>query len=123
MSYELHIPEKKQRNNKGQFVKGHTPHSSGLKWADYMDGRTARKVLRLLKENSKNNIPPNTSRKVVAIKNGKLCGVFKSATLAAKIVGVDNSVISHVCAGRRKTAKGYQWFFEDSEEWLELINK
>ena len=73
MSFELHIPQQKQRNNKGQFVKGHSSYSAGLKWEDYIDGRTARKLRRVLRENSKNNTPPDTSRKVVAIKDGKLC--------------------------------------------------
>ena len=43
---ELYIPiERPERNLvNGRFLKGHTPHNKGKKWADYMDMRKAKRI-------------------------------------------------------------------------------
>lgn len=124
MSHELHIPHKYPDRNplNGRFNKGHIPHNTGKKWKDYMDKKTIRKLKKQLRENAKYLVPPDTSRKVVGIKDGKLYGIFKSATLAANHLGVNLSNIVHCCAGRQKTCRGYQWFYEEDDKWLNLIN-
>lgn len=41
---ELYIPPERPERNlvNGRFLKGHTPHNKGKKWADYMDMRKAK---------------------------------------------------------------------------------
>ena len=48
-SYELTFAQHPQtdRNLKtGRFIKGMTPHNKGKKWADFMDRRKQKKVLK-----------------------------------------------------------------------------
>lgn len=64
-------------------------------------------------------------KSVVLIKDEKLCGVFPSIQMAGKMIGVAPSLISAICRKVRgkHTANGYRCFFEDSNDWYNLIKQ
>ena len=59
----------------------------------------------------KYGIEHNRSKPIKQIKNGNIINVFGSALEAKRKTGIDNSKISLVCTGIRKTAGGYKWEF------------
>ncbi len=46
--------------------------------------------------------------------NGIVVKVFKSITEASKVVGIAGSNISGVCNGKKKTAGGYRWQYNEA---------
>jgi len=122
---ELSLPvivTKKINPRNGQFLKGHKPHNKGKKWSEWMDGRKKRKVLRALEKGHKGNpnLAGSNAIPIVGIKDGKF-KVYPSSVVAGKVLGIQPRNIRHVCAGNRKKAGGYMWFYESSNEWLGLI--
>ena len=67
----------------------------------------------------------SSKESVVLIKDEKLCGVFPSIQTAGKMIGVAPSLISAICRKVRgkHTANGYRCFFEDSNDWYNLIKQ
>ncbi len=106
---ELRIEQARPQRNalNGRFLKGHTAA--------------------MLKNLEKGRIKGNATmagwnaKAVVAIKDNKLVGVFKSASEAAKQIGVFSTNISKVCKKKRKTAGGYRWFYEADNEWTKIV--
>lgn len=122
---ELYIPEERHTRNRvnGRFLKGHIPFNKGKKWSDYMDMRKAKRVKKYLElgRSGNPNIGGCNARKVVAVKNGRLMGVFASAMEVERKTGIRHENISKCCRGERKRAGGFQWFFENDDKWLDLI--
>ena len=123
---ELYIPPKRIYRNptNGRFLKGITPHNKGKKWEEWMDMRKAKRVKRIALSNLKPNMNIGgwNAKKVVAIKDSKLVGVYKSSVDAEKKTGVCARNIRSCCNYKRKTAGGYQWYHESDNAWVELIN-
>lgn len=88
----------------------------------YMDMRKAKRVKKYLElgRSGNPNIGGCNARKVVAIKNGRLMGVFASAMEVERKTGICHENISKCCRGERKRAGGFQWFFENDDKWLDL---
>lgn len=124
---ELYIPiEKPNRNlENGRFLKGNVPHNKGKKWADYMDMRKARRIKRIAVKNlvHKGQCAGWNARPVVAIDNGRLAGVFPSSEEAGRKSGITARNIRHCCDKKRKRAGGYRWFWEDDNEWCNLVTR
>ena len=123
----LYIPPKRIYRNptNGQFLKGITPHNKGKKWEDYMDMRKAKKVKRIAMANLKPNMNIGgwNARKIVAIKDNKLIGVYKSSNDAERKTGICARNIRSCCNYKRKRAGGFRWFFENDNEWCKLIDR
>nr|DAN43073.1 MAG TPA: PROTEIN/DNA Complex catalytic motif, Helix-turn-helix DNA [Caudoviricetes sp.] len=123
---ELYIPiERPERNLvNGRFLKGHTPHNKGKKWADYMDMRKAKRIKRIGVKNLVRNyrISGWNAKPVVAIKDDELVGIYPSASEAGRKAGICGRNIISCCSGKRKHAGGYQWFWENDNTWCNLIN-
>lgn len=84
----------KDRNpHTGHFLKNSIPHNKGKSWIEWMDGRKKRKILKNLQHKGNPNLAGANAKTIVGIKNGKFC-VFG----------------------------GWNWFFENDNEWLKLIN-
>lgn len=81
---ELYIPPERPERNlvNGRFLKGHTPHNKGKKWADYMDMRKAKRIKRIGVKNLVRNyrISGWNAKPVVAIKDDEPCGYFQEET-------------------------------------------
>jgi hypothetical protein len=56
------------------------------------------------------------SKKIIQLdKNGNFIQKFNSLIIAQNITGTDHGNISLVCHGKRKTANGYKWVFDDED--------
>lgn len=125
MSYELYIPRTITVNPiNGQFLKGHVPHNKGKRWEDYMDMRKARRIKKNLEIGQRKGNPSLggwNARAIVAIKDGRLCGVFSSSNDAERKTKICARNIRSVCSGKRKRAGGYEWYYENDNRWIELI--
>nr|DAQ28689.1 MAG TPA: PROTEIN/DNA Complex catalytic motif, Helix-turn-helix DNA [Caudoviricetes sp.] len=123
---ELYIPPERPTRNlvNGRFLKGHTPFNKGKKWSDYIDDRKRRKMLRGLELGRKGNpnIAGSNAKQVVAIKDGQLFAIYSSSNDAGRKTGICSRNIRSCCSGKRKSAGGYQWFWESGDKWLDLIN-
>lgn len=122
---ELHISPKRPTRNfmNGRFLKGHIPFNKGKKWSDYMDMRKAKKIKRIGLKNLVRNceIAGWNAKPVVAIEGKKLIGVYSSASEAGRKTGICGRNIISCCSGKRKHAGGYQWFWENDNGWLKII--
>ena len=105
----------------GRFLKGNTPHNKGKKLSEYMSDDNIQKVMSGLRRTGRPDIWKDNAKQIVAIKDGKLCGVFSHSNDAMRKTGINARNIRSVCNKLRKTAGGYQWFFEESDEWIKLI--
>lgn len=125
---ELYIePIKLSRNPvTGRYLRGATPHNKDKTWDSYTTEDYRIRALENLKKGRggwhKTGAGMN-KKSVVAIKDGKLCGVFPSIQNAGKVIGVSPSLISRICnkTPGQHTAFGYQCFFESDNSWCDLI--
>ena len=126
---ELYIPPERPERNlvNGQFLKGCTPHNKGKRMTYHSKWTKRRSLQGLVKgrgAHHKTGAGMN-KKSVVLIKDEKLCGVFPSIQMAGKMIGVAPSLISAICRKVRgkHTANGYRCFFEDSNDWCNLIKQ
>ena len=124
---ELYIPREKPTRNllNGRFLPGHVPHNKGKKWEEYMDMRKAKRV----KQIGMKNLVPNmllggwNARAVVAIDDdNRLAGIYPSSEEASRKSGIIARNIRLCCDKKRKHAGGYRWFWEDDNEWCDVVN-
>jgi hypothetical protein len=57
------------------------------------------------------------------IKTGEEINRFKSVTEASKILGIDSSGMSKVCNGKKNSAGGFKWKYEESTKTYNNIEK
>lgn len=126
---ELYIPPERPERNlvNGRFLKGCTPHNKGKRMTYHSKWAKRRSLKNLSKgrgAHHKTGAGMN-KKSVVLIKDEKLCGVFPSIQMAGKMIGVAPSLISAICRKVRgkHTANGYRCFFEDSNDWCNLIKQ
>lgn len=121
MSYgELSLPPI-QPIIKGRFRKGNVPHNKGKKWSEWMDGRKRNKVLKGLQRNGRKDIGGWSAKKIVCVKDGKVVGSFAHSNEAQEKTRIESRNIRSVCAGKRKTAGGFQWFYENDNNILNYL--
>lgn len=126
---ELYIPPERFERDfiTGRFLKGCVSHNKGRKMVYHSKRSKARSIKNLSKGRGawhKTGAGMN-KKSVVLIKDEKLCGVFPSIQMAGKMIGVAPSLISAICRKVRgkHTANGYRCFFEDSNDWYNLIKQ
>lgn len=119
---ELYIEPKRPDRNllTGRFLKGNKPHNKGKKWDEFLSKESQEKILNALKRHrGRGGCFPNSP--VVGIaSNGTWCR-YPSIKKASEATGIGHSNISNVCRKRGKTAGGYRWFYEESNEWINLV--
>ena len=125
---ELFIPIERPTRNlvNGRFLKGHTPHNKG-KTLKFHSRWSRRRCLKNLEKgrNTPHKTGGGTNKKsVVAIKDGKLVGVYDSVRTAGEKLNITPSHISDVCLKKKghKTVRGYRMFFESDNDWFSEIN-
>ncbi len=126
---ELYIPIERPARNlvNGRFLKGIAPHNKG-KAMNYHSKKSKRRSLNNLVKGrgAWHKTGAGLNRKsVVAIKDGKLCGVFPSIQDAGNATGANPALISYICnkkPGKHK-ACSFEWFFENDATWCDLILK
>ena len=104
----------------GQYLKGREPHNKGKKWSEYLPKKTQKSILKNLKPNPNYNLAGANARKIVGIKDGKW-RVFESSKDAERKLGIHARNIRTVCYKKRNHAGGWKWFFENDNEWINLI--
>lgn len=126
---ELYIPPERFERDfiTGRFLKGCVSRNKGRKMVYHSKRSKARSIKNLSKGRGawhKTGAGMN-KKSVVLIKDEKLCGVFPSIQMAGKMIGVAPSLISAICRKVRgkHTANGYRCFFEDSNDWYNLIKQ
>lgn len=133
---ELYIPPMRiTRNPKnGRYLKGHIPFSKGKKWNEWMPVDSIEKSLKGLESGRglyKGKIlPPSIARrkKVIAIKDNQIFGVFDSIHDAGGSLHMSYKDISRCCnvnhnrTGLFRRVKSINFFFEgDYELWKTII--
>ena len=119
-------PQRRERNPlTGQYLKGNTPHNKGRKWSEYMPEESKKKVLSILVHVGNPNLPGCNRRAVVAVKGDKFF-VFPSSAEAGRRLSDKNHETygRNVCAcanKKRKHCGGFEWYYEDDEEWMKVI--
>lgn len=142
MSYELYIAQTFEGRNmvNGRFLKGHTPHNKGKKWADFLTKRQQRRCAKGWKNVEKYRCKghPNAGRKkkqVVGIFQDGTWKVFPCLGMAAKCFGGCRENIGRCCrqnenpsvnknTGKLNTDhqyKGVRWYFESDSQWTKKI--
>ena len=125
MTMELTAEGRPARNfQNGTFLKGHIPHNKGKKWAEWMDMRKAKKILRIGMKNLKgrSDIGGWNKKPVVAITLDGRWFYFESAANAECITGLIRRNITRCCQGKCKHCGKFQWFYFNDDKWLKLIN-
>lgn len=121
----------------GRFRKGHIPFNKNIPMQKWMDGRKIKKVMKYLEIGRGMGNPGlagHNSKRVVAINGSKIVS-FASACAAQRIlrqrdIKISAKNINLVCNKKivkngkynytRKHAGGYQWFFADDKQLLDL---
>lgn len=126
---ELYIPPERPTRNfiNGRFLKGVAPHNKGKTMKYHTKWARRRSMKNLTKgRGAWHKTGAGMNRKsVVAIKEGRLCGIFPSIQDAGKVTGANPALISYICnkkPGKHK-ARGFEWFFENDTTWFDLILK
>ena len=112
-NYELYIP--KRRNPiTGQFQKKHVPHNFGKKWEQWMPEKAREKALKNLELGriGRNDIGGWNAKRVIAIKDGKIIGIFANSREAARKLSLISTNIRKCCRGERKRVGGIEFFWE-----------
>ena len=146
-SYELNFAEIPQtgRNLKtGRFLKGMTPHNKGKKWADFMDGRKQKKVMRIALQNLETarrlghcgKAGGRNKKPIIAVlDNGEWLMFPESKTAAAWCGGLREN-ICRCCRENEATTLtkgkkvndnhkylGVRWYFESDDKWTLKIKR
>lgn len=120
--HELYLePERRVRDEKGRFVKFHPNTNKPNKVVSKKTRRNISKGNKKAYKEGRMRPPIYQGKKVVAIKDGKLIGVFKSAQAVATHFNVGRGVISRVCRGERQTFHGFNFFYEEDSKWIDFI--
>ena len=108
----------------GRFLKGHIPHNRGKKWSEWMDGRKAKKVMRIgmLNLKGRSDIGGWNARKVVAVREAEgKWWAFSSATKAAEVTGTISRNIIRCCQKKCKHCGAFRWFYWEDNEWPQIV--
>lgn len=121
--------EEPKKKRKSGFQKGCIPHNKGITWDKYISQEKREKILRILKEQSK--VSPGTFKKglvpdnaipVVAFKDGRKVGSYRSASEAGRALGITPECIRRCLAGKRRSSGGYIFYRRDDREaWLNVL--
>ena len=93
-------------------VRGKTKTCGGYHW-DYLSEKDKKNQFNCYKKIRKHLIdnPPNI-KKVICVETGKIFNSVKDVSIE---IGLDQSLVSKVLNGHRKTAGGFHWKFENAE--------
>ncbi len=125
---ELYIPANRSTRNlvTGRFIKGVPPHNKGKKMQFHSEESQKNSLSNLTKGRGgwhKTGAGMN-KKTVVAIKDRRLVGVYKSVNDAGEKLYTTASHISAVCLKKKghKTVRGYKMYYENDPSWLTEID-
>lgn len=127
------VSKTRQKDAKGRFVKGYTPHNKGKKWDEYFSEETQKKILKNLKHVG--GYKNRNTKKVIAITESGKWMVFPSAREFARCQHVIASGVYRCVrqnstdlypnekrtAGTEYKIHGMRLYYEASKVWLDKI--
>lgn len=146
-SYELNftgIPQTDRNLKTGRFLKGMTPHNKGKKWADFMDGRKQKRVMRIALQNLETarklghcgKAGGRNKRPIIAVLDNGEWLVFPESKSAAAWCGGLRENVCRCCRENERTMLtkggkvndnhrylGARWYFESDDKWTLKIKK
>ena len=146
-SYELtftDIPKTDRNLKTGRFIKGMTPHNKGKKWADFMDVRKQKKVLKQALKNLETarwlghcgKAGGRNKKPIIAVFDNGEWLIFPEGKSAAKWCGGYRCNINRCCRENERTTLtksgkvndnhkylGVRWYFESDDKWTNKIRK
>lgn len=106
----------------GRFLPGHSSFNKGKNWSEWMSKKSQLHAMKGWKNlKGRRDIGGWNAKAVVMIREDGRWFVFPSASEAGRKTGIQEANIRSVCRKKRKRAGGYRWFFEEDNEWLDLI--
>lgn len=119
------IPMTRVVNGHNIFNKGYHHGMKGKTYEEYYGEELAMKMKKTKSEKLKGHkFWGNTdaaSKKVIAIKNGKIIAMYESAVEAARYAGVSYCTIRDYIKGRCKPKNSIKWFYEKDNNWYEEL--
>lgn len=119
------IPMTRVVNGRHVFNKGYHHGMKGKTYEEFYGEELAKQMKKTKSEKLKGHKfwgnADAASKRVVAIKNGEIVGMFGSATKAAKAAGVSYATIRDYIKGRSKPKNGIKWFYEKDNNWYEEL--
>lgn len=114
-------PVRVYRNKKtGRYMKGHPSPVKGKKWDDFLTKEQQERILRNLEAAPKKGCKQagwNKRAVMMITKEGKSV-YFPSAEEAKRVTGINAGNICSCCRGERKHAGGCEWYWYDSNGWI-----
>lgn len=114
-------PVRIYRNKKtGRYMKGHPSPVKGKKWDDFLTKEQQERILENLRKAPKpRHITAGWNKRAVMMitKEGKSV-YFPSAEEAKRVTGINAGNICSCCRGERKHAGGCEWYWYDSNGWI-----
>lgn len=120
------IPVTRVVNGHNVFNKGYHHAIRGKTYEEYYGEEMARKM----KEEKSRKMKGHrfwgnanaACKKVVAIRNGKIIGMFTSAKIAAESAGVNYATMRRYLKKKMTPKNNIQWFYEKDNRWTELLS-
>ena len=104
------------------FLKGHVPFNKGKRWKEWMSKDAQLRAMRGWKNlKGRMDLGGWNAKPVVMIRDDGRWFIFPSILEAGRKTVVQSRNINSVCHKKRKHAGGFRWFFEEDNEWLDLI--
>ena len=118
-----------KRRKAGTFAPGHEPKNKGRKWDEWMSPEAQERVRAQLRKTRHNGNPnwvngckAHNAVEVVAFKDGKKVGIYKSATYAAQQLGLQARNVRSCLTGKRHSCGGYIFYRRDDREaWMTAL--
>lgn len=117
------------KHKAGTFRRGHVPQNKGKQWDEWMAPEAQERVRAQLRKTRKNGNPnwvkgcaAHNAVEVVVFKDGKKVGIYKSATFAARELGLTDRNVRSCLAGKRHSCGGYIFYRRDDREvWMNAL--
>lgn len=119
------IPMTRVVNGHNVFNKGYHHGMKGKTYEEFYGEELAKQMKNTKSEKLKGHKfwgnANAASKKVIAIKNGKIIAMYESAVEAARYAGVSYCTIRDYIKGRCKPKNGIKWFYEKDNNWYEEL--
>lgn len=119
------IPITRLVNGRNVFNKGYHHGMKGKTYEEYYGEELAKQMKKTKSEKLKGHKfwgnANAASKKVIAIKNGKIIARYESAVEAARYACVSYCTIRDYIKGRVRPRNKIEWFYENDNTWIDRV--
>ena len=119
------IPITRLVNGRNVFNKGYHHGMKGKTYEEYYGEELAKQMKKTKSEKLKGHKfwgnANAASKKVIAIKNGKIIARYESAVEAARYACVSYCTIRDYIKGRVRPRNKIEWFYENDNTWIDRL--